>query len=433
MLNYTVGYDESQPCSIKLSSTKCANCVLPYPLAANMSHSTKRGKSSTCTHSVNYQTSWMCIENANSSYDCPSEFFSNIVPLIRNLQLSFLFILTTAAVSLNLLVLAVAWKTRKSADCESEMATNVVIAALDIAWILLVHPIAISAIVSKSWPHGEVFCKVTGSFTFGIILLRNQLVILTLLDRFCYVFAPFHYPRCRRKILGTLAVASVTFTVIYAILPAMVPKAGEYSFYSAYATCFLEVSCSEPACYAFVAVVMAHWAVCWAFLPTLLFTIMCIKARMMKHHPVMGTFNPVDDIPPATPTLAPTPGNERLAIVDSAARHNSCASHQTISSARNSIHISRRPSALSTKNELAPIVQTYVLHLAIYVGCILPLGVHFFTIRAGFAHGTIDQFTTTIGLLCGDTHLLLTALDPIMVLRQKYARQTLTFCYRSSQ
>lgn len=362
----------------------------------------------------------MSAANTTRSFDWPSEFLSNIVPLVRNLQLTYLLVLTATAVTLNLLVMGVTWKNRKSRNYKG-MAINVTIAALDILWALLVHPIAFSAIVSKSWPHGEVFCKVTGSLTMSIVVLRNQLVGLTQLDRFCSVFAPFRYFLYRRKVKSALVGAAVTFALVYGILPAVVPKAGKYTFYPAYTACFLAVSCADSACYVFITMIMAHWAVCCAILPTLLFAIMYVKARMVRRHPVMGTFNAVATIPEVTLTVAPTPGNESLAIIDSTARHNSCASYQTTSpreSVRSSVH-DHRPTVSSTKRNVA---ATFTLHIAIYVGCLLPLGVNFVTYRAGLTSAGMEmaqtELVTMIGFLCGDIHLLLTVLDPIMVLKQ---------------
>lgn len=362
----------------------------------------------------------MFAVNKNDSLECPKEFLSNIIPIVRNLQLVFLLLLVVAALTLNLLILTVAWKNRHSKSDSKVMDNVAAIAALDIVWVLLVPSIAFFVIVLKYWPSGEIFCNITGSLTLGVVLLRNQLVGLALLDRFCSVFAPFSYPMYRRKVTGTLVVAAVAFSIVYAILPAVVRTAGRYTFYSVYATCFMAVSCADSACYGYITVMATHWIVCWVILPTVLFSMMCIKARIMMQRslPAMGTFTADVTMQTAMPPLA-QPGNEAGGLADSTISSSaSLASTQTKSTLTNTNN------SIDSYTSKPNIANTIMLNVAVYVGCFLPLAVHFASYRMDFNTAATKQteLDATIGFICGDINLLLTVLDPAMALKNRRMR-----------
>ena len=354
--------------------------------------------------------------NANDSWESPEEFLSNIVPVVRNLQLVFLLLVAVSALTLNVLVTTVAWKNRRM-DFE-EMANSAAIAVLDITWILLVHPIAIFAIISKSWPSEKIFCTITGSFNLCVVLLRNQLVGLALLDKFCSVFSPFKYPRYRRKIIRILWTFAVLFALVYAILPVVVQKAGRYSFYSAYAACFLAAACPKPPCYVHVAVMATHWITFWAVLPTVLFIAMYVKAKMLsaREQPVMGTF--AADLPIQTTSTAQSVGK-----TDSASLSSSFFSGTLPHNGRTSVaNYAPKPTNTAT---------TVFLYVAVYVGCLLPIAIHFGSYRLGFDTAgatTQTELVTMIGFICGDINILLTVLDPLIILKNKRTRGSIWCC-----
>ena len=341
---------------------------------------------------------------ANTSYGLePERFLESLPPIVRSLHLVALLIMTAAILVLNGMVIFVAWKNRKL-DADA-MANNAALATLDIAWAMLINPIGFFAVASRSWPFGQIFCAVTGSLTLTVILLRNQLVGLAVLDKFCSVFAPFKYPSHRRRFMASLAVAAIVFAIAYPVPPALNRAAGKYSFYSAYATCFLDVSCTESGCYGYLAVIATHWVICWAILPTVLISAMCMKARAMATNvPVMGTF--AANVTANTDTTSRRPSRK--------ISRNSCDTVQG-SVARPDL---RNGSKLQT---------TFILHVVIYVGCFLPLAIHFSTYRIGCSDvAPLSELSATLGLICGDIGILLAVLDPLVTLTNKNA------CGRSS-
>lgn len=334
----------------------------------------------------------------------PEEFFHSVSPIVRNLHLVSVLILTAAVLILNAMVIFIAWKNRR-ADPDA-MTNAAALATLDIAWTTLVNPITFYALASKSWPFGQTFCDVTGSLTFGVILLRNQLVGLSVADKFCNVFAPFSYPPHRRRVLATLAVAATFFAIAYPIPPALTRSTGRYTFYTAYAACFLDLSCVEAGCDGYLAVIGTHWVVCWAILPAVLFTAMCVKARTMTNsETVMGTFA-------ADPTASRKPGlRSNPSYVDPAV----CSNAPKFASPGPSL--SDRD---SNKGQ-----TTFVLHMVIYIGCFLPLAIHFATYRTGFNGSPPNsELSATLGFICGDVGLLLAVLDPLVTLTNRNARDS---------
>ena len=328
----------------------------------------------------------------------PEKFLESVPPIVRSMHLVALIALTAAVLVLNGMVLYLAWKNRKH-DAYA-MANKAALATLDIAWAMLLNPIGFFSVASRSWPFGKTFCSVTGSLTLGVILLRNQLVGLALIDRFCHVFAPFSYPSRRRRVMVILAVAATLFAIIYPIPPALTRAAGKYAFYSAYAACFLEVSCEHSWCYGYLAVIVTHWTVFWAILPTVLILVMCIKAKAMSRAmsnraSIMGTF--------AAPATAKKNGNSES---------GTCSSRTSV---ENQGTACPDPRGSSSRAHF-----TFMLHVVIYVGCFLPIAIHFATYRTGFNDDWIQsELSTTIGFISGDIGLLLAVLDPLVTLTNK--------------
>ena len=353
-----------------------------------------------------YTTSSDMCANTSVGFE-PEGFLQSIPPLVRSFHLLSILTLTAAVLSLNGTVILVACKNRKTDPYA--MTNAAALATLDIAWAAITNPIGFFAVATTKWPFGSIFCDVTGSLTLAVILLRNQLVGLAVVDKFCNVFAPFGYPSQRRRVTTTLGVAAIVFAIVYSIPPAVTRRAGRYTFYTAYAACFVDLSCYGSArCDGYLAVIGAHWIVCWAIMPAVLFTAMCVKARTATVVPVMGTFaaertpNKKSIIDPAGCNDAPKPAD---LVADSERGNQNNRSDTGNGTRRSKVH------------------ATFLLHMVIYIGCFLPLAVHFITYRTGYNdEARQSDLSTTLGLICGDLGLLLAVLDPLVTLTNRNAR-----------
>ena len=147
-----------------------------------------------------------------------------------------------SGVVLNLLIIILIAKDKKLQTTPLLAALQIVCTDLVIAVLL---PLSLlSSIIGGHWVLVWHMCTITGFLWFLCSITRMLLLPVLAIDRFLYVFAPFHYPNIKNKVVGLLSLLSwliATGACIFP-LPGILDCYGyQYILYN----CFAETSCHQ--------------------------------------------------------------------------------------------------------------------------------------------------------------------------------------------
>ena len=237
------------------------------------------------TYNSTYNGTYSCIaENMHDSIKSylsivTSATFRSIIGLI-NIAILLL------GTPLNSWVIALIIKHRKLQTLSFAIGAQIVI--IDLFLSLLVSLTSISNIISNQWLFGEHGCIFYGYLMFAASFIRTLLLFIFVGDRFFSVFIPFWYPKYRKKIIIFFSVVSWVLPTVCGgpILP---PLLDCITYYPSVWTCNVSTYSCGGYCSYYINSLYTIIVLPTSLLSILLYSFLFCKAKKIHHSDTVAT------------------------------------------------------------------------------------------------------------------------------------------------
>lgn len=216
------------------------------------------------------------MNGQNTSNETCYDLHEVPVPLL-GFHASVIAVIVSATLVGNGLILVLVAR-YKSLRSRSVIASLSLILA-DIFWGLCYHFPALVSASAAGWQFGNTGCSVFGLLSIEFLLTRWLVMAVVCIDRFCTVRFPFSYAKYSKCILVVLITTAWILPFIFAFLPA-ISKLSQGVFRPNIPTCLY--SCESPVCQLYYGVVVSFSFVIGAIVPTILYIWLYRKARLLR-------------------------------------------------------------------------------------------------------------------------------------------------------
>ena len=193
-------------------------------------------------------------ENSSSRLSCleiqhevgiPLPVSVEVADVLRSFQIIYFLIILLLGVLMNTLVIVLVAKFKKLKTVTFYLALQVIVVDLLNAAILLPTSTANAIAKYNVFSH---YCSILGVVVFFLRSVRTFIMTVLVIDRFCSVFMPFWYPKIRVKKLVTLSLFAWITALVLSVIPCS-RFLDCYSFQQYTWTCTMSVGCTfQKAC-----------------------------------------------------------------------------------------------------------------------------------------------------------------------------------------
>ena len=227
------------------------------------------------------------LEDTNASLTCAARTIniaSALPPPIfitsRVLQALCVSLIVMFGLVLNFMVLYLVVKYKKLQTLSFAIAIQIAIANLIIS-IAYGLPSIVNNIAGH-WILGLEICSLSSFFGFLVINLRTQLIFIFSLDRFVSVFSPFAYPKYNLRIVVILCI--MAWTVSTALSLVAIPQLLDcYIFSQSSMVCAFSSRCSTT-CRLFFTILVVTIAIPTTTIPIGFFLALYVKGRKIRRN-----------------------------------------------------------------------------------------------------------------------------------------------------
>ena len=159
------------------------------------------------------------------------------------------------------------------------------ICIINLIFTLFIHTTGFISSFTNGWLLGDIGCQVVGFVQDTLSSVRFLFALLLGVERLMTVFCPFWYNRNGSKTALGMVIALWVFSIIRGIIP-LSGLLDCYVYVPTFKCCILVFRCSDQ-CYAFGAVTVTSVYVAGTFLPFFLYIILFAKARQV-YNQLMG-------------------------------------------------------------------------------------------------------------------------------------------------
>ena len=227
-----------------------------HPIVTRLAQSKKMEGSGTwqSNHSLESGHDYTFEGNTSSPLSCleiqhevgiPLHVSATVADLLRYSQIIYFLITLLPGVFMNTLVIVLVAKFKKLKTATFYLALQVIVVDLLHAVILLPSSTANAITKRNIFSH---YCSILGAIVFFLRSVRTFIMTVLVIDRFCFVFMPFWYPRNRVKKTVTLSLLAWITALVLSVIPCS-ELLDCYSFQQYTWTCTMSVGCThQKAC-----------------------------------------------------------------------------------------------------------------------------------------------------------------------------------------
>ena len=187
----------------------------------------------------------------------PLPLSAAVVDGLRYSQIFYYIVGLLFGVLMNSLVIVVVVRFKRLKTATFYLALQVII--VDLINALIIFPSSAANAIAKRNIFTKL-CSVLGFAVFFLRAIRTIIMSVLVVDRFCSVFMPYWYPRCRVKVIVTLSVVAWIAALIMSTIPAN-GLLDCYGFQQYTWACMLTAGCThQRACLFFdsITVLLTH-------------------------------------------------------------------------------------------------------------------------------------------------------------------------------
>ncbi len=153
------------------------------------------------------------------------------------------------------------------------------VVAADLLLPLVLHLQALSSSAAGEWPFGEVGCTIFGYLLFSLYYVRWLSMALIVVDRFVAILWPFFYSRWSKPMLIVISVGAWVMPFLVA-LPGLVGY-GKAEYRSTLTLCVADCG-GDRGCFYMVVMIFGLYLVVGAAVPTVLYLILYCYSRSKR-------------------------------------------------------------------------------------------------------------------------------------------------------
>lgn len=204
------------------------------------------------------------------------EYSTTFATTVRILHGIFYILLLICGIFLNAKAIILIAKYKKLQTLSFVIAAQVLV--LDLLVCIIIAVVGVANAIANQWIFGEHMCSVVGAAILLTSTVRSFLLLIFVIDRFLYVFLPFFYPRHKVKITTALSAASWILSLVVSIIGLVLDC---FRFTPISWMCGIFGDCNQN-CSLFLNVELGIIVVPLTVVPTILYTLLYIKARRLK-------------------------------------------------------------------------------------------------------------------------------------------------------
>ena len=171
----------------------------------------------------------------------PLHLSATVADILRYSQIVYFLITLPLGVFMNTLVIILVAKFKKLKTATFYLALQVILVDLLNAAILLTSSTANAITKRNLFSH---YCSILGVVVFFLRSVRTFIMTVLVIDRFCSVFMPFWYPRNRVKKTVTLSLLAWITALVLSVIPSS-KLLDCYSFQQYTWTCTMSIGCTH--------------------------------------------------------------------------------------------------------------------------------------------------------------------------------------------
>ena len=196
------------------------------------------------TDTVNISSSLSCQE-IQYEEGITLQLSATVVDTLRYSQIIYFLATLPLGVIMNTLVIVLVTKFKKLKTATFYLALQVII--VDLIHVIILLPSSTANAIAKTNVFSH-YCSILGAVVFFLRSVRTFIMTVLVIDRFCSVFMPFWYPRHRVKKTVTLSLVAWIIAIVLSIIPSS-KLLDCYSFQQYTWTCTMSVGCThQQAC-----------------------------------------------------------------------------------------------------------------------------------------------------------------------------------------
>ena len=182
----------------------------PHVLAGNGS------KEDNLTIADNVTSPNLTCQEIQTEVGVPLQLSASVAGILRYSQIVYFIAILLFGVLMNAFVIVLVARFKRLKNATFYLALQVIV--VDLINALIIFPSSAANAAAKR----NVFIPLCSTLGFVILFLqatRTFIMFVLVVDRFCSVFMPYWYPRCRVRVIVTLSLAAWIVALLMSLLP----------------------------------------------------------------------------------------------------------------------------------------------------------------------------------------------------------------------